>query len=95
MILNVSGRTDGVAFYSKWFMNRYREVYIDVKNPFHPNLVSRINFSDIDAIFFCTKNPIPIIDSIKEIKKPILFHVPVTSYKNDIEPNVISKRKII
>lgn len=76
-------------------MNRYREGYIDVRNPFNPNFVSRINFSDIDAIFFCTKNPIPIIDSIKEIKKPILFHVPVTSYKNDIEPNVISKRKII
>ena len=49
-------------------MNRYREGYIDVRNPFHPNLVSRINFSDIDAIFFCTKNTIPIIDSIKEIK---------------------------
>ena len=95
MILNVSGRTDVVAFYSKWFMNRYREGYIDVRNPFNPNLVSRINFSDVDAIFFCTKNPIPIIDSIKEIKKPILFHVTLTPYKNDIEPNVIAKRKII
>ena len=76
-------------------MNKYREGYIDVRNPFHPNLVSRINFSDVDAIFFCTKNTIPIIDSIKEIKKPILFHVTLTSYKNDIEPNVISKRKIM
>ena len=25
MILNVSGRTDVVAFYSDWFMNRYKE----------------------------------------------------------------------
>ena len=54
-------------------MNKYREGYIDVRNPFHPNLVSRINFSAIDAIFFCTKNPIPIIDSIKEIKNQFYF----------------------
>lgn len=25
MILNVSGRTDIVAFYTSWFMNRYHE----------------------------------------------------------------------
>ena len=27
MILNVSGRTDIVAFYTKWFMNRYNDKY--------------------------------------------------------------------
>ena len=39
MILNVSGRTDIVAFYSKWFMNRYKEGYVDVRNPFILNLL--------------------------------------------------------
>ena len=34
MILNVSGRTDIVAFYSKWFMNRYKDGYVDVRNPY-------------------------------------------------------------
>ena len=58
MILNVSGRCDIVAFYMEWFMNRYKEGYVDVRNPFNPNLVSRINFSDVDLILFCTKNPI-------------------------------------
>ena len=66
MILNVSGRTDIVAFYSKWFMNRYKEGYLDVKIPFNIKLVSRIYFLDVDLIMFCTKNPIPIIDKIKE-----------------------------
>ena len=33
MILNVSGRTDIVAFYTPWFMNRYKEGYLDVRNP--------------------------------------------------------------
>ena len=95
MILNVSGRTDIVAFYSKWFMNRYKEGYLDVRNPFNKKLVSRIYFSDVDLIMFCTKNPIPIIDKIKEINKPILFHITLTPYNKDIEPKVIDKTKII
>ena len=95
MILNVSGRTDIVAFYSKWFMNRYREGFVDVRNPFNPKMVSRIYFEDVDAIMFCTKNPIPILKYLKEIDKPIIFHVTLTSYHKDIEPNVPIKDKII
>lgn len=95
MILNVSGRTDIVAFYTPWFMNRYKEGYLDVRNPFNPKLVSRINFSNVDLILFCTKNPLPIIDRIKEIDKPIIFHVTLTPYKKDIEPNVIDKKLVI
>lgn len=95
MILNVSGRTDIVAFYTEWFMNRYKEGFVDVRNPFNPKMVSRIRFDNVDAILFCTKNPIPILNYLKEINKPILFHVTLTSYKNDIEPNVPSKKMII
>lgn len=95
MILNVSGRTDVVAFYSDWFMNRYDIGFIDVRNPFNPKMVSRINFRDVDLILFCTKNPIPILDKLDRIKKPILFHVTLTPYKKEIEPNVPSKKDII
>ena len=38
---------------------------------------------------------LPIIDRIKEIDKPILFHITITPYNKDIEPNVIDKRDII
>ena len=95
MILNVSGRTDIVAFYTEWFMNRYKDGFLDVRNPFNPKLVSRINFDNVDLIMFCTKNPIPIIPHLKEINKPILFHITITPYLKDIEPNVIDKRRII
>jgi len=95
MILNVSGRCDIVAFYTKWFMNRINEGYVDVRNPFNRKLVSRIKFSNVDLIMFCTKNPIPIIPYLKSINKPILFHVTITPYNKDIEPNVIDKRKVI
>ena len=95
MILMVSGRTDIVAFYTKWFMNRYKEGFWDVRNPFNPKLVSRIYKDNVDAIMFCTKNPLPILPYLKEINKPILFHVTLTPYGKDIEPNVIAKGKII
>ena len=61
MILNVSGKTDIVAFYSEQFMNRYKVRFIDVRNLFNPKLVIRINFKDIDLIFFCTKRYIKMI----------------------------------
>lgn len=95
MILNVSGRTDIVAFYTKWFMKRYHEGFIDVRNPFNPKLISRINFDDVDAILFCTKNPHDIINHLSEIEKPIIFHVTLTPYKKDIEPNVPPKGNVI
>ena len=95
MILFVSGRTDVVAFYTPWFINRYKEGYVDVRNPFYPSLVSRIYFDDVDLLYFCTKNPLPIIPYLKKFKKKVLFNVTITPYKNDIELNVPNKSLII
>lgn len=95
MILNVSGRTDIVAFYTEWFMNRLKDGYIDVRNPFNQNSISRIMMDDVDLIFFCTKNPTPIVKYIKDINKKIYFHVTLTPYKRDIEPNLPPKTEII
>ena len=95
MVLMVSGRTDIIGFYTPWFLNRIKEGFFDVRNPFNPKLVSRISFDNVDLIMFCTKNPIPIVNHIKEINKPILFHTTLTPYQKDIEPNVPPKGKII
>lgn len=95
MILNVSGRTDIVAFYTPWFINRLKEGYVDVKNPFNPKLISRINFANVDAIIFCTKNPLPILPHLEKIEKPILFHITLTPYLKDIEPNLPPKKEVI
>jgi DNA repair photolyase len=46
-------------------------------------------------IVFCTKNPIPIVDKIEQIKIPIIFHTTLTPYHKDIEPNVPPKGKVI
>ncbi len=95
MILNISGRTDIVAFYSDWLINRLKEGYIDVRNPFNPKMISRIMIDDVELLFFCTKNPIPILKKINKINKKIYFHITLTGYKEDIEPNLPPKKDII
>ena len=95
MILNVSGRTDIIAFYEPWFENRYKAGFVDVRNPFNPTQVSRIMFSDVDAFVFCTKNPAPIMNFLPKIKQPFLFHITLTSYLSDIEPFVPKKTETI
>lgn len=95
MILMISGRTDIVAFYTPWLINRYQEGYVDVRNPFNKKMISRINFNDVEAIMFCTKNPKPILPYLKDIKKPKLFYITLTPYLKDIEPNLPAKKEII
>jgi len=97
VIINVSGRCDIPAFYPEWFINRLKEGYVDIENPFNKEQISRVmlNKETIDLIVFCTKNPIPLFKYLNEIDYPYLMQVTITPYKQDIEPNVPSKRKII
>ncbi len=95
MILNASGRTDIAAFYSEWFFNRIDEGFFDVRNPFNERAVSRILLSDVDAVIFCTKNPLPIVGRLSEVGLPAAVQVTLTPYKSDIEPFVPDKRRVI
>lgn len=95
MIINASGRTDIVAYYMNWFVNRWNEGYFDVRNPFNPKLVSRIFVSDVDMIVFCTKNPLPLLDTIHLFSVPIQLQVTITGYFKDMEPQVPDKGEII
>ena len=94
-IPSIATWSDIVAFYTPWFMNRYHEGFLDVRNPFNRDMVSRINFDDVDLISFCTKNPTPIVKRIGEIEKPIQFQVTLTAYGRDIEPQVPLKARTI
>lgn len=76
-------------------MNRWNEGYFDVRNPFNPKLVSRIFVSDVDMIVFCTKNPLPLLDTIHLFSVPIQLQVTITGYFKDMEPQVPDKGEII
>ncbi len=52
-------------------------------------------FSDVDLIMFCSKNPLPMINKLDTLNVPVLFHVTITPYSKDVEPNIPDKRLII
>ncbi len=96
MILFASGRCDIAAYYSDWFFQRIQAGFVDVRNPYNPHQISRIPLTDanVDAILFCTKNPLPMLSRLHEIPFPYLFHVTLTPYHQDVEPNVFDKQQI-
>ena len=98
MIINTGCRTDIPAFYAKWFMNRIREGYVLVRNPYNPNQVTKYNLSPsvVDCLAFCTKNPEPMLqylDALDMYKQ--YWFVTITPYGKDIEPNVPDKPKVM
>ncbi len=95
MVVNVSGRTDIVAFYMGWFLNRLEDGYFLIRNPFYKDLVHRINCEDIDMFVFCTKNPENLLKNVERIDKPFVVHVTITPYEKDFEPNVPNKALIL
>ncbi len=91
MIINTGQRTDIPAFYSKWFINRLKEGYVFVRNPYYPNLVTKykLNPDVVDVIGFCTKNPRPMFKYLDYLKPYGQFwYITITGYDNDLEPNV-------
>jgi len=69
VIVSASRRTDIPAFYAPWFMNRIREGFCLVPNPFNSRQISRISLlpGDVDAIAFWTRNPRPLLPHLKEL----------------------------
>ena len=100
MILSVSRRTDIPAFYAEWFMERLRQKYVLVRNPFNAHNISRIPLSpeNVDAIVFWTKNSKPIhryLDEIDELGYKYYFQYTITPYRNDLEEKVQDKKEIV
>ena len=91
MILQTGQRTDIPAFYGQWLINRVRQGFVDVRNPYNPIQITRypINHEVVDGIAFCTKNPLPFIPLLHEINDYRQYwHMTITPYGADIETNV-------
>ena len=69
MIISASRRTDIAAFYANWFMNRIREGYCTVPNPYNLKQVSRISLrpGDVDVIVFWTRYARPLLPYLEEL----------------------------
>ncbi len=98
MIIQTGMRTDIPAFYSKWFLNRIKEGYVLVRNPYNERQVTRYRLTPdvVDLIAFCTKNPAPMLPYMN-VLKPYgqYWFVTITPYGRDIEPNVPDKEKVM
>lgn len=98
MIIQTGMRTDIPAFYSKWLLNRIREGFVCVRNPYNPSQVTRYSLSPevVDLIAFCTKNPAPMLPYLDELKNyGQYWFVTITPYGRDIEPNVPDKEAVM
>ena len=98
MIIDTGNRTDIPAFYSKWFMNRIREGFVMVRNPYNPDQVTRYRLDPevVDGLVFCSKNPEPMVKYLDELDKFRMFwYVTITPYGKSIEPNVPDKHRVI
>lgn len=73
MIINTGMRTDIPAFYSKWLMNRIREGYVLVRNPYNPLNVTKYSLSK-GYTHDCTISFLDLYEKVKrnapDIKPP-------------------------
>ena len=98
MIIQTGMRTDIPAFYSKWLLNRIKEGFVLVRNPYNPIQVTRYRLTPdvVDLIAFCTKNPAPMLPHMDALKAyGQYWFVTITPYGKDIEPNVPDKEKVM
>lgn len=91
-------RTDIPAFYHEWLINRIKEGFVLVRNPYDPSQVTRYSLSPevVDLMAFCTKNPAPMLPHM-DVLEPYgqYWFVTITPYSKDIEPRVPDKQKVM
>ncbi len=100
MIISATRRTDIPSFYGEWFVNRLKEGYLFIQNPYNVNRYSKayLTPSDVDIIVFWTKNPIPFLKYLPEIDRmgyTYYFEFTLTPYGNETERNLPDKELLL
>lgn len=92
MLIDISGRTDIVNYYSEWMFKRFEEGYVFSRNSLFPNSVRRYELTPekVDCLIFGSKNYSPVLGRIHEITErfPTYFEYTITAYGRDVEPGV-------
>ena len=98
MVISASRRTDIPAYFSEWFMNRIHAGYAVVRNPLNANQLSKVYLTPdlVDCIVFWTKNPVPLIPRLDELKEySYYFQFTLTGYDKDVERNLPDKKEVL
>lgn len=91
MIISASRRTDLPAFYSSWFLNRIKERFVLVPNPYNSKMISRISLDPavVDCIVFWSKNPASMLNRLEELNEyNYYFQFTLNPYGKEIENNL-------
>lgn len=68
------------------------------RNPFYPQQVIRYRLDPavVDALVFCTKNPVPMLARLDELSSfRQCWFVTITPYGKDVEPHVSEKGRVM
>mgnify|MGYP000980527900 CR=1 FL=1 len=100
MIVSVSRRTDIPAFYSDWFIDKIKQGFVYVMNPFNPKQVSKLILTPdtVDCFVFWTKDAAPLIDKLIKLDErgfKYYFQFTLTPYDRDIEAGMRDKNEVI
>jgi hypothetical protein len=92
MIISASYKTDIPTFYGEWFMNRLRQGYCRMVNPYsrQPIRVSLLP-EDVDGFVFWTKNVSPFLKHLPEVKQrgfPFVVQHTINGYPRILEYSV-------
>ncbi len=95
MIVSASRRTDIPGLYSEWFVNRIRQGFCVVPNPYNPKRISRIDITpqNVEAIVFWSKNPQPLMQHLAELERAghrFYFQFTLNAYPQILEPGIPS-----
>lgn len=93
MIISASRRTDIPSYYGKWFINRLRDGFVLIQNPYNALRLSRLPLAPdtTDCIVFWTKNPAPMLDELKTVSElgyNYYFQYTITPYGEAWESNL-------
>ncbi len=100
MIISATRRTDIPSYYGEWFVNRLKEGYVLIQNPYNADRYSKaiLTRDAVDIIVFWTKNPEPFLKYLPMIEKmgySYYFQFTLTPYGKETEKGLPSKESLI
>lgn len=97
-IISVSRRTDIPAFYGQWFINRLKDGFAGVVNPFGgKKYIVSLKPEDVSCFVFWSKNFTPFLENLDILTKngcKFYFNYTVTGLPDIFESNVEKKSAI-
>lgn len=98
MIISASRRTDIPSYHCRWFLERLKEKFVKVQNPFNKNQFYNVdlNKENVDIIVFWSKNPnIDFLERVRDAGYEFYIHFTITPYDKTIEKNIPNKELLI